>query len=93
MECRIAPDVGDDWTPPARRRHRREDIMKAKVGDRVVTEGAHVDSPRRQGRVVAVSGQDGGPPYRVQWTDGHESLWFPGADSRVLSDDEAASSL
>jgi Domain of unknown function (DUF1918) len=71
---------------------RREDIMKAKVGDRVVTESAHVDSPRRMGRVVGVSGPDGEPPYRVQWTDGHESLWFPGSDSRVVSDDEAASS-
>jgi hypothetical protein len=39
-----------------------------------------------------VSGQDGEPPYRVQWADGHESLWFPGPDSRVLSDDEATSS-
>jgi Domain of unknown function (DUF1918) len=75
-----------------RNRRRREGIRKAKVGDRVVTEGAHVDSPRRLGRVVGVSGQHGEPPYRVQWTDGHESLWFPGPDSRVLSDDEAASS-
>ena len=65
--------------------------MKAKVGDRVVTEGAHVDSPRRMGRIVGVSGQDGEPPYRVQWTDGHESLWFPGSDSRVVSEDEAES--
>ena len=65
--------------------------MRAKVGDRVVTEGVHVDSPRREGRVVDVTGQDGAPPYRVRWNDGHESLWFPGADSRVLSDDEATS--
>jgi len=66
--------------------------MKAKVGDQVVTEGAHVDSPRRIGRVVAVSGPDGEPPFRVRWADGHESLWFPGPDSHVASDDEASSS-
>jgi Domain of unknown function (DUF1918) len=66
--------------------------MKAKVGDTVVTEGAHVDSPRRLGQVVGVSGPDGEPPYRVRWSDGHESLWFPGSDSRVLSDDEASTS-
>lgn len=65
--------------------------MKAKVGDRVVTEGVHVDSPRREGRVVDVTGQDGAPPYRVRWNDGHESLWFPGPDSRVVSGDDAAS--
>jgi hypothetical protein len=95
MESRIEPRVVGDLREAAgalRHRRRREGIMKAKVGDRVVTEGAHVDSPRRLGHVVAVSGQDGEPPYRVQWTDGHESLWFPGPDSRVLSDDEAASS-
>ena len=66
--------------------------MKAKVGDRVVTEGAHVDSPRREGRIVAVTGEDGEPPFRVQWADGHESLWFPGSDSHVLSEGEASSS-
>ena len=66
--------------------------MKAKVGDRVVTEGVHVDSPRREGRIVEVSGQDGEPPYRVQWADGHESLWFPGSDSHVLSEPETLSS-
>lgn len=65
--------------------------MKAKIGDRVVTEGVHVDSPRREGRIVDVTGQDGAPPYRVRWNDGHESLWCPGADSRVVSGDEAAS--
>jgi hypothetical protein len=64
--------------------------MKAKIGDRVVTEGVHVDSPRREGRVVDVTGQDGAPPYRVRWNDGHESLWVPGSDSHVVPDDEAA---
>ena len=66
--------------------------MKAKVGDRVVTEGVHVDSPRREGRIVGVAGPEGEPPYRVQWTDGHESLWFPGSDSHVLSEPETLSS-
>jgi len=91
--CRIEPRVGatPDAAGAPRHRNRRERIMKAKVGDRVVTEGAHVDSPRRLGRIVAVSGEEGEPPYRVQWSDGHESLWFPGSDSRVLSDDEAES--
>jgi hypothetical protein len=63
--------------------------MKAKIGDRVVTESAHVDSPRRVGEVVEVPHPDGEPPYRVRWGDGHESLWVPGADSRVMSEHEA----
>jgi hypothetical protein len=60
--------------------------MKAKVGDRVVTEGAHVDSPRRVGEVLEVPHADGEPPYRVRWQDGHESLWYPGADSHLATD-------
>jgi hypothetical protein len=67
--------------------------MKAKVGDQVVTESAHVDAPRRLGRVVEVPRPDGEPPYLVRWGDGHQSLWFPGADSRVLQDDEPSPSL
>jgi hypothetical protein len=27
----------------------------------------------------------------VRWNDGHESLWFPGSDSHVVSGDQAAS--
>jgi len=64
----------------------REDVVKAKVGDRVVTEGAHVDAPRRTGEVIEVTHADGEPPYRVRWEDGHESLWYPGADSHVVTE-------
>jgi hypothetical protein len=60
--------------------------MKAKVGDRVVTEGAHVDAPRRVGEVLEVMHDDGQPPYRVRWEDGHESLWYPGADSHLMTE-------
>jgi Domain of unknown function (DUF1918) len=69
----------------AEARQQREVTMKAKVGDRVVTEGAHVDAPRRTGEVIEVSHADGEPPYRVRWEDGHESLWSPGADSHVVT--------
>jgi hypothetical protein len=65
--------------------------MKAKVGDRVVTEGAHVDAPRRVGEVVEVTHADGEPPFRVRWQDGRESLWVPGADSHVVPTGEAGS--
>ena len=66
----------------------REDHMKAKVGDRVVTEGVHVDAPRRVGEVIEVTNADGEPPFRVRWADGHESLWYPGSDSHVVAQQE-----
>lgn len=59
--------------------------MQAKVGDRLVVEGAHVDVPRREGEVLEVRGADGGPPYVVRWSDGHEGLTFPGPDAHVVS--------
>jgi hypothetical protein len=62
--------------------------MKAKVGDLIVTESAHVDGARREGQVVEVSHADGEPPYLVRWDDGHESLWFPGSDSHLVPDEQ-----
>jgi hypothetical protein len=61
--------------------------MHAKVGDRLVVEGAHVDAPRREGEVVEVRGKDGQPPYVVKWSDGHEGLTFPGPDAHVVQPD------
>jgi hypothetical protein len=62
---------------------RAEDVMKAKVGDRLVQESVRVDEPRRVGVIVGVEHADGGPPYLVRWPDSHESLVFPGPDARV----------
>ena len=60
--------------------------MKAKVGDRLVVHGAHVDDPWRDGEILEVHGEDGGPPYLVRWTDnGHESIVFPGTGTLVVS--------
>ena len=58
--------------------------MRAQVGDRLVVEGMKVDAPRHEGEVLEVHGQDGGPPYLVRWSDGHEVLTFPGADARIV---------
>lgn len=55
--------------------------MRAEVGDRIVLAAEHVDGPTRDGRVVEVRGADGGPPYLVEWTDGHTGLLFPGPGS------------
>ena len=57
--------------------------MKASVGDRVVIAAGRVDGPVRDGEILAV-GPEGGPPYRVRWSDqGREGLFFPGADAHI----------
>lgn len=58
--------------------------MQAKTGDRLVVESNKVDSPRREGEIVEVRGTDGGPPYLVKWSDGHEGLTYPGPDAHVV---------
>lgn len=58
--------------------------MRANAGDRLIIESNKVDSPRREGEVVEVRGQDGAPPYVVRWADGHEGLTYPGPDAHVL---------
>jgi hypothetical protein len=57
--------------------------VKALVGDRIEVPGTHVGEGRRRGEVVEVRGADGGPPYLVRWSDGHEGLFFPGLDASI----------
>jgi hypothetical protein len=58
--------------------------MKAQVGDSLVAESNKVQSAPRRGEIVEVRGEDGGPPYVVRWSDGHEGLVYPGADAHVV---------
>lgn len=58
--------------------------MHAHVGDHLVVEGRTNDTPRREGEVLEVRGDNGGPPYLVRWADGHEVLAFPGPDAHVI---------
>lgn len=57
--------------------------MHAQVGDRLVVEGNHVGAARREGTVVELLSPPGGHRYRVQWDDGHETMFCPSADTRV----------
>ncbi len=57
--------------------------MRAAPGDRMVVAPARVHGPVRDGEIVA-TGADGGPPYRIRWTDdGDVTLFFPGPDAHV----------
>ena len=58
--------------------------MRAAIGDRIVVMGHHVGDPKREALILAVEGENGGPPYRVRWDDTeHEGLFFPGPDSVI----------
>lgn len=58
--------------------------MQASVGDHIVVPGNKVGQPEREGEVLEVRGTEGSSPYLVRWSDGHEALFFPGADARVV---------
>jgi Domain of unknown function (DUF1918) len=58
--------------------------MHANRGDRIVIETTTLDAARRRGEVIEVLGQGEREHYRVRWEDGHESVYFPGPDARLL---------
>ena len=39
------------------------------------------DSVDRDGEIIEVHGEDGGPPYVVEWSDGRTGLIHPGPGS------------
>ena len=58
--------------------------MQATIGDRLVMKGHRLGEHGRDGEILEVRGEDGGPPYLVRWEDnGRESLLFPGSDALV----------
>ena len=66
--------------------------MQAKTGDRIVVESAHVGQPCREGEVLEVlEGESEREHYWVRWEDGHESIYFPSSDCRVVGGSEATS--
>jgi hypothetical protein len=61
-----------------------ESEMTAQPGDRLVIGRPDVGVRPRDGEVLEVQGQDGGPPYLVRWSDdGNAGLVFPGAHAKV----------
>lgn len=64
--------------------------MQAAKGDTLLVHGRTVGHHDRTAEVLEVLGQNGNPPYRVRFDDGHEALMSPGPDTvvRHLGDDE-----
>ena len=52
--------------------------MDATTGDRISVVGAKTGSVTREGEILEVIEGEMHVRYRVQWTDGHESLFSPG---------------
>ena len=62
----------------------RKGAMHAEIGDRLVVKGHAVSEPDRDGKITEIHGENGEPPYLVEWSDdGHIGLVFPGPDARV----------
>ena len=57
--------------------------MYATVGDRVHIKGRNVGQPEHVGDILEVRGPEGEPPYVVRFSDGHESLVYPGPDCMI----------
>jgi uncharacterized protein DUF1918 len=58
--------------------------MRAHKGDTVVVPHPHTGSSARKGQIVEVKGEDGGPPFAVQWSDGTRAEAFvPGPEATI----------
>lgn len=58
--------------------------LHAKVGDHIVVDTGHVGDGRREGEVMEILGEDDTTHYRVRWSDGHESVFYPGVTAHVF---------
>ena len=54
------------------------------AGDEIVVDGVHLNDPPRRGEIIEVVGEGEAEHFRVRWDDGHVSLFFPGATTRVV---------
>ncbi|BDH04720.1 DUF1918 domain-containing protein [Streptomyces bauhiniae] len=57
--------------------------MRASKGDHLVQHGRVVGQHDQVTEVVEVIGEEGEPPYRVRFEDGHEAIMSPGPDCQV----------
>jgi hypothetical protein len=58
-------------------------VVQVKKGDRLRFLGRQVGMKDHVAEVEAVLGEDGAPPYRVRYEDGHEAVVVPESDCVV----------
>ena len=63
--------------------------MTFQVGDRVVVESESTERPARYGTVREMIHGDPRARYRVEWDDGHTSLYSPAAGALQLARETA----
>ena len=62
---------------------------RAHVGDIVVVHGHRLGESARTGEILEVLGAPEHEHYRVQWEDGHESVFTPGSDALIRHVEQA----
>ncbi len=68
----------------------------ARKGDLIVVNARRVGGPPREGEIIEVIEGERRVQYRVRWSDGHESLFAPGAGASRIEparDGEKTSSV
>jgi hypothetical protein len=71
-----------DHTLTHLRSERRLD-MRAHIGDTLHIHNNHTGLSDQTGRIVEIRGEDGTPPFLIEFSDGRIALIFPGPDAVV----------
>ena len=58
--------------------------MEVRVRDRIAVESERVGQPMREGDVLEVLSAGPNVHYRIRWTDGHETVFFPVAGNMTV---------
>jgi hypothetical protein len=69
----------------------KEGAMAFQVGDRVVAESESTERAARRGTVREVLRGDPSPRYRIEWDDGHTTLFTPAAGALHAAETPARS--
>ncbi|MGW1890838.1 DUF1918 domain-containing protein [Streptomyces sp. NPDC002004] len=57
--------------------------MRASKGDQLTMHGRTVGQHDKVAEITEVLGNNGSPPYRVHFEDGHDAIMSPGPDCTV----------
>jgi hypothetical protein len=58
--------------------------VHAQVDDEIVVDRMEVGVPSRKGTILEVRGEVGEEHFLVRWSDGHESIFFPGSTAHTI---------